>query len=67
MFFFHSFFLRAGSWLDTLRAKTSRLNNPTDAQRFFRELSKKEDDKSLVLEFDDELTPVLQDAMRLLM
>lgn len=55
-----------GGWLERLRTGETRLNNQKDAQQFFRELSKKEDAKVLVLEFDDKLLPVLQDAMRML-
>ena len=55
-----------GGWLERLRTGETQLHNQKDAQQVFRELSKKEDAKVLVLEFDDRLLPVLQDAMRML-
>lgn len=55
-----------GGWLERLRTRETQLNNANDAHHFFRELSKKEDAKVLVLEFDHRLLKVLQDAMRML-
>ncbi len=58
----------AKNWLAKLRDGDDKLEDPTDAGRFFRELLKREEATKLALEFDADgrLCEVLQHAMRLM-